>query len=46
MGDCILRIKDKKNDHDIFYYLERSLEITNVFDEMKHGKRRGPYINS
>ena len=46
MIDSILTIKDKKEDRDIFYYLERSLDITNVFDGMKDGNRRGPYANS
>ena len=42
MIDYMLRLKDKKNEHAVFHYLERSQEITSIFDAMKDSRRKGP----
>ena len=43
MVDYILRINDKKDEYDVYHYLDRSQEITNISDDMKDSRRRGPY---
>ena len=37
----IMRIKDSEDDCDFNWYMNKSLEITKIFQEMK--ERKGPY---